>query len=53
MDLVVEAKRDADVRRDVFMAFAQGNLPLLLMKSMDLTLEEIFLNLIMDEKEVS
>jgi ABC-2 type transport system ATP-binding protein len=52
-DLVVEAKKDVDVRREVFLAFARGNLPLLMMKSMDLTLEEIFLNLITDEKEVS
>ncbi len=53
VDLVIEAKRDVDVRRDVFQAFARGNLPLLMMKSLDLTLEEIFLNLITDEKEVS
>jgi ABC-2 type transport system ATP-binding protein len=53
VDLIVEAKRDADVRRDVFLSFARGNLPLLLMKSMDLTLEEIFLHLITDESEVS
>jgi len=53
VDLVVEARRDMDVRRDVFQAFARGNLPLLMMKSMDLTLEEIFLNLITDEKEGS
>jgi ABC-2 type transport system ATP-binding protein len=53
VDLVVEAKRDADVRRDVFQAFAKGGLPLLMMKSMDLTLEEIFLNLVTTEKEGS
>ena len=53
VDLVVEAQRDQDVRREVFSAFAQADLPLLLMKSMDLTLEEIFLNLITEEREVS
>jgi ABC-2 type transport system ATP-binding protein len=53
VDLVIEARKDADVRREVFLAFARGNLPLLMMKSMDLTLEEIFLNLITEEKEVS
>ena len=53
VDLVVEAKRDADVRRDVFQAFAKGGLSLLMMKSMDLTLEEIFLNLVTTEKEGS
>ena len=53
VDLVIEAKREQDVRREVFLAFAKNNLPLLVIKSMDLTLEEIFLNLITEEKEVS
>ena len=53
VDLVVEARKDQDVRRGVFEAFARASLPLLMMKSMDLTLEEIFLNLITEEKEVS
>ena len=46
-------RRDKDIRRDLFSAFARANMPILMMKSMDLTLEEIFLNLITDEKEVS
>jgi ABC-2 type transport system ATP-binding protein len=53
VDLVVEARRDQDVRRDIFSAFARANVPLLMMKSMGLTLEEIFLNLITEEREVS
>jgi len=53
VDLVIEARKDQDVRRDVFTAFAKADLPLLQMKSMDLTLEEIFLNLITEEREVS
>ena len=53
VDLVVEASKDEDVRREVFRAFAKADLPLLQMKSMDLTLEEIFLNLITDEREGS
>jgi len=53
VDLMVEAGKDTDIRRDLFAAFARANLPILMMKSMDLTLEEIFLNLITDEKEVS
>jgi len=53
VDLVVEARRDQDVRRDIFSAFARANMPLLTMKSMGLTLEEIFLNLITEEREVS
>jgi ABC-2 type transport system ATP-binding protein len=53
IDVVVEARKDADVRRDLFSAFARANMPILMMKSMDLTLEEIFLNLVTDEKEES
>ena len=53
VDIVVEADRDQDVRRDIFSAFARANMPLLMMKSMGLTLEEIFLNLITEEREVS
>ncbi len=53
VDILIEAHRDQDVRRAVFEAFARANMPLLQMKSMDLTLEEIFLNLITEEKEVN
>jgi ABC-2 type transport system ATP-binding protein len=53
VDIVIEARKEQDVRRDVFTAFAKADLPLLQMKSMDLTLEEIFLNLITEEREVS
>jgi ABC-2 type transport system ATP-binding protein len=53
VDVIVEARRDKDVRRDLFTAFARATMPILMMKSMDLTLEEIFLNLVTDEKEVS
>jgi len=53
VDVVVEAKREADVRRPVFNAMAKAGYPILMMKSMDLTLEDIFLNLITEEKEVS
>jgi ABC-2 type transport system ATP-binding protein len=53
VDIMVEARRDKDIRRDLFGAFARANFPILMMKSMDLTLEEIFLNLVTDEKEVS
>jgi len=35
VDLMVEARKDQDVRRDVFTAFAKAALPLLQMKSMD------------------
>jgi ABC-2 type transport system ATP-binding protein len=51
VDVIVEARRDQDVRREIFNACARSSMPILMMKSMDLTLEEIFLNLITDERE--
>ncbi len=51
VDVTVEAPPQHDIRRPIFEAMAQGGWPILSMKSMDLTLEEIFLNLITREKE--
>ncbi len=53
VDVVVEARREADIRRPLFNALARAGYPILMMKTMDLTLEDIFLNLITEEKEVS
>ncbi|MGA2766416.1 MAG: ABC transporter ATP-binding protein [Spirochaetia bacterium] len=53
VDIVVEARRESDIRRPVFNAFAKAGYPILMMKTMDVTLEDIFLNLITEEKEVS
>jgi len=56
IDILVEAKRDHDIRRPLFALCAKADWPILMMKSMDLTLEDIFLNLVteeMEEKEVS
>ncbi|MGO9410619.1 MAG: ABC transporter ATP-binding protein [Spirochaetia bacterium] len=53
VDVVVEAKRETDIRRPLFNALAKAGYPILMMKTMDLTLEDIFLNLITEEKEVS
>ncbi len=52
IDLMVEAPREQDIRKPVFHALAKADLPILSMRVMDLTLEDIFLNLITDEKEV-
>jgi ABC-2 type transport system ATP-binding protein len=49
-DVTVEAEKDADIRRDIFKALAGANLPILLMRPMDLTLEDIFLQLTTSEK---
>ncbi len=49
---VVESDKDIDVRRPLFFALAKGGYPILEMKSMDLTLEDIFLQITTQEKEV-
>ncbi|MBQ9484476.1 MAG: ATP-binding cassette domain-containing protein [Ruminiclostridium sp.] len=41
----IEAKEGADVRRDIFRKLAARNYPILLMKSNELSLEEVFLKL--------
>ncbi|QEN08854.1 ABC transporter ATP-binding protein [Oceanispirochaeta crateris] len=43
--VIVEAAKDADIREDVFYALAEQKCPILQMRPMDMTLEEIFLNL--------
>jgi ABC-2 type transport system ATP-binding protein len=45
IDLELGGDEGADIREAVFRCMAKHNLPLLLMKSMDLSLEEIFLTL--------
>ena len=46
MDLVLSGERDdMDIREYIFRCMAKNNLPILLMKSTELTLEEIFLTL--------
>ncbi|MCL1823757.1 MAG: ABC transporter ATP-binding protein [Oscillospiraceae bacterium] len=42
----IEPKTGSDVRRDIFKKLSSRNYPLLMMKSSELTLEEIFLKLI-------
>ena len=51
VEFVAEAADDADIRRDLFRALAQADIPILMMRSLDLTLEEIFLNLTTKESE--
>ena len=41
----IEAKDEADIRRDIFMLLARKGWPLLSLKNTDLTLEEVFLML--------
>jgi len=49
VDVYVEAKREADIRKPVFEAMSRAGYPILQMRSVDLTLEEIFLQLTTDE----
>jgi ABC-2 type transport system ATP-binding protein len=49
-ELIAEAMPDADIRRDVFKALASANIPILMMRSQDMSLEEIFLNLTTTEE---
>jgi ABC-2 type transport system ATP-binding protein len=51
VDVTVEAAQSHDIRRPIFEAMAAARLPILSMRSQDLTLEEIFLNLITRETE--
>jgi len=53
VDVIVEAEKDIDIRRPLFHALSRAEYPILQMKSMDMTLEEIFLQVTTQEKEVS
>ena len=44
-EAVAEAMPDTDIRRDLSRALAAANIPILMMRSMDLSLEDIFLDL--------
>jgi ABC-2 type transport system ATP-binding protein len=45
VEVVAEAGEDADIRRDLSRALAAADIPILMMRSMDMSLEDIFLNL--------
>jgi ABC-2 type transport system ATP-binding protein len=53
IDLLVEAAPATDIRRSIFAACSEANFPILLMRSLDLSLEEIFLQVTTEEQEVS
>jgi ABC-2 type transport system ATP-binding protein len=50
VDILVEGKEDTDIREEVFKVLTSKNYPILSMTSMDLTLEEIFLEVTKDGK---
>ena len=45
VEAVVESAEDTDIRRDIFRVLAAENIPILMMRPLDMSLEEIFLNL--------
>jgi ABC-2 type transport system ATP-binding protein len=52
IDLIVEADPDVDIRRPLFHAMSKASCPILMMKSLDMTLEDIFLQVTTQEEEV-
>ena len=56
IDLTLGGGKDVDIRETVFRACAKSDLPILLMKSTELTLEEIFLSLtgrgVLDDNDI-
>lgn len=51
VDVLVEAKDEIDIREKLFTKLSQKGAPILMMKNMDLTLEDIFLQVTTGEKE--
>jgi len=45
VEAIAEAAEDTDIRRDLSRALAAADIPILMMRSQDMSLEEIFLNL--------
>jgi ABC-2 type transport system ATP-binding protein len=52
IEYIIESDKDIDVRRPLFFAMAKAGYPIIELKSLDLSLEEIFLQLTTKEKEV-
>lgn len=52
MSYIVEADKDIDIRKPLFFALAKLGYPILELKSMGMTLEDIFLQIVTQEKEV-
>lgn len=50
-DFLVEARPNVDIRKPMFAALAKAGYPILQLKSMDLSLEDIFLKLVEEKKK--
>ena len=53
VDIVIESEDNTDVRRDVFFAMSKAKFPILMLRPMDMTLEDIFLQVTRTTREVS
>ncbi|MFA9398519.1 MAG: ABC transporter ATP-binding protein [Clostridiaceae bacterium] len=51
IDIIIESKKDYDIRQDIFYAFSNSNCPILMMKNEDLSLEDIFTQLLKEGAE--
>jgi len=51
-NLYLEAQSGTDIREEVFYAMSRNSLPIFQMRPMDISLEDIFLNLTTQEKEI-
>lgn len=53
IDIVVDPDEEVDIRRPVFNALSHADCPILMMRPLDLSLEEIFMQVTTQESEVS
>lgn len=51
-DYIIETDKDIDVRKPVFFELAKVGYPILELKSLDMSLEDVFLRIVTEEKEV-
>ena len=52
INYVVESDKDVDIRRPLFFAMAKSGYPIIELKSLNMSLEDIFLQIVTQEKEV-
>jgi ABC-2 type transport system ATP-binding protein len=52
-EVIAEASEETDIRRDLFRTLSAVSIPILMMRSLDMSLEEIFLNLTTREEAAS
>lgn len=53
VDYLVECEKDTDIRRDLFNLLSRMGKPILMLRPMDISLEDIFLEVTTEDKEVS